>query len=99
MAHQRIQPPGLVDLPTFTQVIKAGGTVFVAGQVAVTPDRKVVGRGDVAAPCDGSISERPIHGAVLRPTDRHRPSIGQRKPPCSRGTPASPEPVARCPCG
>jgi enamine deaminase RidA (YjgF/YER057c/UK114 family) len=49
MAHERIQPAGLVDLPAFTQVIKAGKTVYVAGQIAMTPDRQIVGRGDVTA--------------------------------------------------
>ena len=32
MARERIQPAELVDLPLFTQVIKAGNTVYIAGQ-------------------------------------------------------------------
>ncbi|HEV7216214.1 MAG TPA: RidA family protein [Chloroflexota bacterium] len=49
MPLERIQPPGLKDLPLFTHVVKAGNTVYIAGQVAMDQDGQVVGRGDIAA--------------------------------------------------
>jgi len=49
MPLERIQPHGLQDSPLFTHVIKAGNTVYVAGQIAVDHDGQVVGRGDVTA--------------------------------------------------
>jgi enamine deaminase RidA (YjgF/YER057c/UK114 family) len=49
MSRERIQPQGLKDLPLFTHVIKAGNTVYIAGQVAMDQDGQIVGRGDVTA--------------------------------------------------
>ncbi len=49
MPLERIQPHGLQDSSLFTHVIKAGNTVYVAGQIAVDQDGQVVGRGDVTA--------------------------------------------------
>ncbi len=49
MPIERIQPHGLRNSPLFTHVIKAGNTVYVAGQIAVGQDGQVVGRGDVTA--------------------------------------------------
>jgi len=49
MPLERIQPHGLQDSPFYTHVIKAGNTVYVAGQIAVDQDGQVVGRGDITA--------------------------------------------------
>jgi enamine deaminase RidA (YjgF/YER057c/UK114 family) len=49
MPFERIQPQGLKDLPLFTHVIKAGSTVYIAGQIAMDQDGQVVGRGDITA--------------------------------------------------
>ena len=49
MSIERIQPHGLQGSPLFTHVIKAGNTVYVAGQVAMDQDGQIVGRGDVTA--------------------------------------------------
>lgn len=49
MSIERIQPPGLVNLPLFTQVIRAGNTVYIAGQTAMNVDGRVVGPGDITA--------------------------------------------------
>ena len=42
---ERINPDGLTKPPTYTQVVKAGKLLFIAGQVGVTADGKVVGPG------------------------------------------------------
>jgi len=49
MPLERIQPHGLQDSPLYTHVIKAGNTVYIAGQIAVDHDSHVVGRGDITA--------------------------------------------------
>ncbi|HLH73428.1 MAG TPA: RidA family protein [Chloroflexota bacterium] len=49
MPLERIQPAGLKNLPLFTHVVKAGNTVYLAGQVALDTDGQVVGRGDITA--------------------------------------------------
>ncbi len=49
MPLERIQPHGLQDSPLYTHVIKAGNTVYIAGQIAVDHDGHVVGRGDITA--------------------------------------------------
>jgi 2-iminobutanoate/2-iminopropanoate deaminase len=42
---EHINPDGLSKSPGYTQVIKAGKLVFIAGQVGATADGKVVGPG------------------------------------------------------
>jgi enamine deaminase RidA (YjgF/YER057c/UK114 family) len=49
MPLERIQPQGLADLPTFTQVIKAGNTVYISGQIAFNAQGELVGAGDITA--------------------------------------------------
>lgn len=49
MPIERIQPDGLPKPPTYSQVIRAGNTVYIAGQIACDENGQVVGRGDVAA--------------------------------------------------
>lgn len=49
MPKERIQPPGLHRPPTYSHVIKAGNTVYLAGQVPVDAQGQVVGRGDITA--------------------------------------------------
>src|SRR5271165_5035677 len=49
MPIERIQPKGLMHLPAYTHVNKAGNTVYVAGQIALDENGKVVGVGDPAA--------------------------------------------------
>jgi len=40
-----VNPDGLTKSPNYTQVVKAGKLVFLAGQTGVTADGKVVGPG------------------------------------------------------
>jgi enamine deaminase RidA (YjgF/YER057c/UK114 family) len=43
MAVERIQPQGLAKPPTYTHVIRAGNTVYFAGQTAQNEQGEVVG--------------------------------------------------------
>lgn len=49
MPLERIQPPGLKAWPQFTQVIKAGSTIYIAGQAAMDEEGHLVGRDDITA--------------------------------------------------
>ena len=49
MAVQRIQPDGLSRPPTYSQVVKAGNTIYIAGQVAQDEHGQLVGPGDFVA--------------------------------------------------
>jgi enamine deaminase RidA (YjgF/YER057c/UK114 family) len=49
MPLERIQPPGLAKPPTYMHVIRAGNTVYVAGQTASDEQGQVVGKGDITA--------------------------------------------------
>lgn len=49
MPIERIQPDGLHSLPLFTHVVKAGSTVYIAGQAALDAGGQVVGQGDITA--------------------------------------------------
>lgn len=49
MTVQRIQPDGLPRTPTYTQVVKAGNTIYLAGQVPVNARGEYVGAGDFVA--------------------------------------------------
>lgn len=49
MAVERIQPDGLSSPPTYSQVVKAGNTIYIAGQVAQDEHGQVVGPGDFVA--------------------------------------------------
>jgi enamine deaminase RidA (YjgF/YER057c/UK114 family) len=49
MAVQRIQPDGLSRPPTYSQVVKAGNTIYIAGQVAQDEGGQLVGPGDFVA--------------------------------------------------
>ena len=49
MAIERIQPEGLSRPPSYNHVVKAGNTVYIAGQTAGDPEGNVVGVGDVEA--------------------------------------------------
>src|ERR671930_538641 len=49
MPLERIQPDGLAKPPTYTHVIRAGNTVYIAGQTASDEQGQVVGKGDVSA--------------------------------------------------
>jgi len=42
---ERINPDGLTKSPGYSQVVKAGKLVFIAGQTGVTADGKIVGPG------------------------------------------------------
>lgn len=42
---ERVNPPGLSTPQTYAHIVKAGKLVFIAGQLGVTPDGKVVGPG------------------------------------------------------
>jgi len=47
MPITRIRPAELSSTPLFTPVVKAGGTVYVAGQVARNAAGESVGAGDI----------------------------------------------------
>jgi reactive intermediate/imine deaminase len=49
MTVQRIQPDGLPRPPTYTQVVKAGNTIYLAGQVPLNERGEIVGAGDFVA--------------------------------------------------
>ena len=49
MALERIQPDGLSRPPTYSQVVKAGNTIYVAGQVSQDEHGQLVGAGDFVA--------------------------------------------------
>ncbi|MBI4640759.1 MAG: RidA family protein [Candidatus Tectomicrobia bacterium] len=49
MPKQVIQPQGLPKPPTYSHVVKAGNTVYFAGQVAQDAQGNLVGVGDVEA--------------------------------------------------
>lgn len=49
MPIERIQPPGLSKPPTYSHVVRAGNTVYVAGQTSQNERGELVGRGDITA--------------------------------------------------
>ncbi len=49
MPLERIQPRELKNWPQFTQVIKAGTTVYIAGQASMDEEGELVGRNDITA--------------------------------------------------
>lgn len=49
MPIERIQPEGLNRPPTYSHVVKAGNTVYIAGQTAQGQDGQVVGAGNITA--------------------------------------------------
>ena len=48
MSIDRILPEGVSPHPMFTPVVKAGPTVYIAGQVARDADGNLVGKGDIS---------------------------------------------------
>ena len=67
MPEQQYLNPNSMSQPRgYTQVVKAGNTVYIAGQVSVAEDGSVVGKGD--ASCDYNTSK-------TRPR-RHLPHSG-----------------------
>jgi enamine deaminase RidA (YjgF/YER057c/UK114 family) len=46
---QHLNPNTMPPSRGYTQVVKTGNTVYIAGQVGVAPDGTVVGKGDPAA--------------------------------------------------
>jgi enamine deaminase RidA (YjgF/YER057c/UK114 family) len=49
MPPERIQPDGLATPPTFSPVVKAGNTIYLAGQVSQDEQGQLVGAGDFVA--------------------------------------------------
>lgn len=49
MAVERIQPDGLAKPPTYSHVVKAGKTIYIAGQVSQNEQGQLVGAGDFVA--------------------------------------------------
>ncbi len=49
MAVEHLNPPGLHRSPAYSHVVKAGTTVYVAGQVARDANGNLVGPGDITA--------------------------------------------------
>lgn len=49
MPKETIQPEGLPTPPTYSHVVRAGGTIHIAGQVAQDARGNLVGRGDIEA--------------------------------------------------
>jgi enamine deaminase RidA (YjgF/YER057c/UK114 family) len=49
MSVERIRPDGLAVPPTYTHVVKAGNTIYIAGQVAQDEQGRLVGAGDFIA--------------------------------------------------
>ena len=49
MPVEHIQPTGLPKPPTYTHVVRAGNTIYLAGQTAQNEQGEVIGKGDVTA--------------------------------------------------
>ena len=49
MPIERIQPQGLPQPPTYCHVVKAGNTIYIAGQTSQNEKGEVVGKGDPRA--------------------------------------------------
>lgn len=49
MGVERIQPDGLATPPTYSHVVKAGNTIYIAGQVSQDEQGNLVGAGDFVA--------------------------------------------------
>jgi reactive intermediate/imine deaminase len=49
VAVEHLNPPGLHRSPAYSHVVKAGTTVYVAGQVARDANGNLVGPGDITA--------------------------------------------------
>ena len=49
MPKQHLNPSGMHTPTGYSHVVKAGDTIYVAGQVAVAPDGSLVGKDDPAA--------------------------------------------------
>lgn len=49
MSIERILPDGVSPHPMFTPVVKAGPTVYIAGQVARNAAGNLIGKGDITA--------------------------------------------------
>ena len=47
MAIERIQPDGLTKPPAYTQVVKSGNIVHIAGQTSQTAEGQIVGVGNI----------------------------------------------------
>ena len=52
MPKQHLNPSGMHTPTGYSHVVKAGDTIYVAGQVAVASDGSVVGKDDPAAQAD-----------------------------------------------
>ncbi len=50
--QQYLNPNNMSQPRGYTQVVKAGNTVYIAGQVAVAEDGGVVGKGDASLKYD-----------------------------------------------
>jgi len=49
MIIERIYPTGLYRPPTYSPVVKAGNTIYIAGQTAMDVSGSLVGKGDIKA--------------------------------------------------
>lgn len=49
MPKQTIKPQGLPNPPTYSHVVKAGNTVYIAGQIAQDAQGRLIGAGDIEA--------------------------------------------------
>ena len=49
MTIERIYPTGLYRPPTYSPVVKAGNTIYIAGQTAMDVSGSLVGKGDIKA--------------------------------------------------
>ena len=47
MSIERIQPDGLTKPTAYTQVVKSGNIVHIAGQTSITAGGQIVGAGDI----------------------------------------------------
>lgn len=73
MGLEHIHPEGLVNLPTYTQVVSATGTktIYISGQVAWDDEAGVVGEGDFAAQAKKAYENlaRALEAAGATPAD------------------------------
>ena len=73
VTHQRLNPEGLLQPQTYSQVVvsAAGRMVFVAGQVALDAEGEIVAKGDLASQARQAFANlaRALAGAGAGPAD------------------------------
>ena len=94
MSIDRIQPDGLTKPTAYTQVVKSGNTVHIAGQTSISADGQIMGAGDINVQAEQVFSNLEVALAsvgatwanVVKITVPNAPR-GYRRLPCRAGAP------------